>query len=193
MKINLGAYVLDSGCGYSWTTEWLMKMGVHAIGLELVRRYVDTGRVRMGANQPDIVIADAENLPFKPTFFDAVLAFDAFHHIPNRNVAMREFSRVLKPGGNVVLVEPGGEVSPAAMQIMETLGTLEVGMELSDVREYVAGNGFDEPKETFLIPFSTADQRQVVPAEELRNRNFIGWCLYTVSKRAGEGHGGGLK
>ena len=93
MKLQLGSVVLDSGSGYSWTTEWFMKMGVRAVGVEINRTYLETGRQRMGVNCPELVIADAENLPFKRGIFDAALGFDAFHHIPNRERAMEEFAR----------------------------------------------------------------------------------------------------
>src|SRR5205085_1351899 len=73
MALAKGHYVLDSGSGYSWTTEWLMKMGIHAVGLEINRAYLDTGRRRMGPNQPHLVIADAENLPFQNGVFNSVL------------------------------------------------------------------------------------------------------------------------
>ncbi|TXN60377.1 class I SAM-dependent methyltransferase, partial [Methylobacterium sp. WL30] len=141
LNINVGSYVLDSGSGYSWTTEWFMKMGVHAVGLEINRTYLDVGRRRMGLNQPHLIIADAENLPFADGVFDAILGFDAFHHIPDRPKAMRAFERVLKNIGRVVLVEPGGahEMNAISQSVMQKYGTMEIGMELSDVQMYIDG------------------------------------------------------
>ena len=43
--------------------------------------------------------ADAERLPFKDVEFDLVTCRLAFHHFPEPERAMQEFSRVLKPGG----------------------------------------------------------------------------------------------
>lgn len=55
---------------------------------------------------------DAEALPFADASFDCVTCRLAFHHFPHPADAMREFARVLKPGGllgftdNVTVAEP---------------------------------------------------------------------------------------
>jgi ubiquinone/menaquinone biosynthesis C-methylase UbiE len=43
--------------------------------------------------------ADAEKLPFDDASFDLLTCRLAFHHFPNPRQAVREFARVLKPGG----------------------------------------------------------------------------------------------
>jgi len=45
--------------------------------------------------------ADAEALPFDDASFDLVTCRLAFHHFPNPRQAIREFARMLKPGGVV--------------------------------------------------------------------------------------------
>ena len=189
LGLGQGGYVLDSGSGYSWTTEWFMKMGVRGVGVEINRDYLEVGRQRMGSNQPHLVVADAENLPFAPGKFDAVLGFDAFHHIPDRPAAMRQYARVLKERGRVVLVEPGGahEAHEVSQAVMEKYGIREVGMELADVQGYIDGiPSFHLAQETFLYPVSSADPRSELPMESARSRSFVGWCLYTIEKDAGQ-------
>jgi uncharacterized protein YbaR (Trm112 family)/SAM-dependent methyltransferase len=178
MKLQLGNVVLDSGSGYSWTTEWFMKMGIRAVGVEINRTYLETGRQRMSVNCPELVIADAENLPFRNGIFDSALGFDAFHHIPNRERAMEEFARVLKSAGTITLVEPGEahEADPVAIEVMAKYGTLERGMNLDDVCSYVAGLPFHQPREHFLIPAVSGQ-----PMPEL-SRDFIGWSLFTTER-----------
>ena len=178
MGLQLGSAVLDSGSGYSWTTEWFMKMGVRAVGVEINRTYLDTGVERMGVNAPELVVADGENLPFKKGVFDAALGFDAFHHIPNRERAMDEFARVMRDGGRITLVEPGEahEADPIAIEVMAKYGTLERGMNLDDVRSYVKGLPFHEPQEHFLMPMQAH-----TPMTEL-SRDFIGWSLFTIDR-----------
>ena len=55
--------VLDVGSGYSWTTEWLLRSGHEAIGIDLCRAYLEIGLARVGPNRPHLLIADAEHLP----------------------------------------------------------------------------------------------------------------------------------
>ena len=47
-----------------------------------------------------------ENLPFKESQFDAVLAFDSIHHSEYPSRAILELLRVTREGGKIILVEP---------------------------------------------------------------------------------------
>lgn len=47
-----------------------------------------------------------ENLPFKESQFDAVLAFDSIHHSKKPSKAILELLRVTREGGKIILVEP---------------------------------------------------------------------------------------
>jgi len=76
--------VLDAGCGYSWTTEWLLKIGFEPIGVDITRTYLDIATNRLGGWSPHLVLADTENLPIRSGAMDAVLCYEAFHHIPDR-------------------------------------------------------------------------------------------------------------
>lgn len=50
----------------------------------------------------DTVVTDAERLPFPDEAFDLVLGHAVLHHIPDLEIAVAEFARVLKPGGTLV-------------------------------------------------------------------------------------------
>jgi ubiquinone/menaquinone biosynthesis C-methylase UbiE len=183
-----GKTVLDTGSGYSWTTDWLMRMGFEAIGSDLVRRYLDIARARLGSDSPHLVVADTEHLPFLTNSLDSVLGYESFHHLPERHKTMREFYRILRGGGRVVLAEPGGahEASPGSQEAMQQLGTLERGMELEDVREYVRGIGFDEPIQHWILDHAeTIHQRRETPAitrEFLAARNTLPSHIFTIDR-----------
>ncbi|MGR8979416.1 MAG: class I SAM-dependent methyltransferase [Gammaproteobacteria bacterium] len=51
--------------------------------------------------------ADAQKLPFADGVFSNVLAIDVLHHIELPVRFFRESERVLRPGGRIVLLEPG--------------------------------------------------------------------------------------
>lgn len=68
--------------------------------------------LRRGANRrrkPDgdvnFVVTDAQHLPFASGCFDSVIATLAFCTIPQPGMAMREIKRVLRPGGQLLLLE----------------------------------------------------------------------------------------
>lgn len=51
-------------------------------------------------------VASATELPFLSGSIRAIVAQNVFHHLPDLDKSMREFERVLAPGGVVVLIEP---------------------------------------------------------------------------------------
>lgn len=52
------------------------------------------------------VTLDAVRLPFRDDSFDAVLCCHVLEHIPDDQAAMREFFRVIRPGGWALLQHP---------------------------------------------------------------------------------------
>jgi ubiquinone/menaquinone biosynthesis C-methylase UbiE/uncharacterized protein YbaR (Trm112 family) len=169
LELGNGDVLLDSGCGYSWTTEWFYKAGVEAIGVDICRTYLEIGIKRMGTDRPHLVVADVEHLPIRDDSADAVFAFESAHHIPDRRKAMSCFSRALKPGGRMVLAEPGAahEHAQVSVDVMAKYGILEKGMELDDVHDYVAGTRMGKPEQLFVL---RASDREI---GRTMNRGFI--------------------
>lgn len=58
-----------------------------------------------GLPSVELMIADAEKLPFKSGTFDFVVSTLAVHHFPNALKAIKEMCRVLKKGGRLVVVD----------------------------------------------------------------------------------------
>ena len=145
--------VLDTGSGYCWTTEWLLKSGFEPIGIDITRVYLNVGKTRIGNCRPYMLVGDTEDLPIQASCMDAVLGFDSFHHIPDRNRAMRQFDRVLKPGGHIILGEPGGahEHDEGVRSVMDKYGILEKGMELADVRAYISGTSLGSVQQHHVL------------------------------------------
>jgi SAM-dependent methyltransferase len=51
-------------------------------------------------------VAEATSLPFPDRTFDLVAAFDIVEHIEDEEAAFRELSRVLRPGGELLVATP---------------------------------------------------------------------------------------
>jgi ubiquinone/menaquinone biosynthesis C-methylase UbiE len=101
-----GLKVLEIGVGMGADyLEWL-KAGAVPTGIDLTSAGVQmtSQRCRMAGYVPDVLQADAENLPFLPNGFDVVYSYGVMHHSPDTQGCLREAFRVLKPGGNLRLM-----------------------------------------------------------------------------------------
>lgn len=53
------------------------------------------------------LVADAQNLPFADGTLSNIVMLDVLHHIEFPALLFREASRVLRPGGRIIMAEPG--------------------------------------------------------------------------------------
>lgn len=60
----------------------------------------------------EFVLGDAAELPFTNNRFDIVLSRLAFHHFPDAEPAFYEMTRVLKPGGKLMLIDMEAAAKP---------------------------------------------------------------------------------
>jgi ubiquinone/menaquinone biosynthesis C-methylase UbiE len=92
--------LLDAGCGDGGVARllFLRVREVAAIDVESTSAWQD---------EPGLTfrVANAEELPFADSSFDVVHSKDSLHHMEAPGGALREYKRVLKPGGNALIVE----------------------------------------------------------------------------------------
>jgi ubiquinone/menaquinone biosynthesis C-methylase UbiE len=95
--------VLDVGCGTGQLTARLRETHPDArvVGCDFSRGMLLQAAQRR--RRALWVQADAARLPFPASAFDAVVSTEAFHWFPDQDAALREFFRVVRPGG-VLLV-----------------------------------------------------------------------------------------
>jgi len=60
------------------------------------------------SNVEGLAVMDAENLSFPDASFDVIVAQYVITTVPNPEAALNEFARVLKPGGEIILVSRVG-------------------------------------------------------------------------------------
>lgn len=98
-----GRRVLDAGCGPGFYAEELVARGADVVAFDQSGAMVALARARLGSSA-EVLQADLnEPLPFVNEAFELVLCPLVIHHITDREAALREFFRVLRPGGSVVL------------------------------------------------------------------------------------------
>lgn len=101
-----GLRVLDVGCGQGIDVAQYALAGARAFGVDLTPRHVDLARqhVRGLGVDADIQEGDAEGLPYESESFDRVSSNGVLHHTPDMPAALREIRRVLRPGGDGLVI-----------------------------------------------------------------------------------------
>jgi SAM-dependent methyltransferase len=99
-------HVLDYGCGDGALLPTLAARYGRVVGLDLDARAAArvTAHYRLGNVQ--LVQADGTALPFSDKRFDLVVATEVLEHIPRLEVGLDEISRVLAPGGTLLVSAP---------------------------------------------------------------------------------------
>ncbi len=184
LDVKRGDVVLDVGAGYAWTTEWLTKMGIAAIGIDICRTYLEIGVRRMGRALPHLVIGDIEHLPLQSGCLDAVLCFDAFHHIPDRPRTMGQFVRALGPSGRIAMAEPGGshEFIEVSQDVMDKYGILEKGLDLDDVFSYCRGLDVALPEQHFVLKIGGRERGQNLSRAFVQSHSQVDCKYFTIRK-----------
>lgn len=101
------APLLEIGAGEGGNLHHLLaagRVGPRPVGIDA---FVD--KLRFASREvPDarFAAADAVRLPFRDGSFATVLIRDVLHHLPDPRATVVEATRVLAPGGDLVLVEP---------------------------------------------------------------------------------------
>lgn len=98
-----GLLFLDAGCGTGGTLPYLGQRG-RAFGVDLSEHALQLARRR----ESNVARASLAALPFADGVFDAVVSFDVLYHrwVADDAVAARELSRVLRPGGLLLVRVP---------------------------------------------------------------------------------------
>jgi ubiquinone/menaquinone biosynthesis C-methylase UbiE len=101
--------LLDVGCGTGVFADRLRAAfpNFEIYGIDLVADMLKMGECRWRSNRDHVmpVQADSERLPFRDHSFDIVTCANSFHHYPRQERAVAEMSRVLRPGGRLMLVD----------------------------------------------------------------------------------------
>ena len=95
--------ILDLGCGIGfWTTEFASRGFTHVSAADLTQKALDLTATRLELNnlKADLSLQNAEKTNFEDESFDHVNCQGVIHHTPDTHAAVKEISRILKPGGS---------------------------------------------------------------------------------------------
>jgi SAM-dependent methyltransferase len=122
LALGPGGHLLDLGCGGGLLLRDALATGVSATGLDHSQDMVDLARER--APGAEVVLAEAESLPFGDATFSAVSMSIVFFFLADPVGVLRECHRVLRAGGRVAIFTTGPELrgTPAAPEPIASRG-----------------------------------------------------------------------
>jgi ubiquinone/menaquinone biosynthesis C-methylase UbiE len=117
LGLKNGDKMLDLGCGFGRHAFEAARRGAVVIALDAGRDEVEgvhnmfgamiaTGELSSETSRTAAVQGDALHLPFADATFDRVICSEVLEHIPDDLGAMRELTRVLRPGGTMAITVP---------------------------------------------------------------------------------------
>ncbi|MFX1255895.1 MAG: class I SAM-dependent methyltransferase [Promethearchaeota archaeon] len=149
--INKETHVLDIGCGVGQTPCYLAKrVGCRVVGIDINARMVERAKERAKRmrveDNVEFRIADAQELPFDDNVFDVVITESVIAMVEDKQRAISECMRVIKPGGYVGLNETTLLKASPPTEIVEFMANSTPGahvesLNAEDWEELLAGPG----------------------------------------------------
>lgn len=170
--------ILDVGGGTGIYAKWLGELGHKVDLVDPMPNLIEVAKSNDVNNIiEEIIVGDVRSLPRSENYYDLILCFGPFYHLTergDRDLALAEMLRVLKPKGNVLIAGIGKYVSliqsgfhdgmiedPVFKKIVErdiedgqhrnpldsnTYFTTSIFMEAKELRKEVKKSGFKKVK-----------------------------------------------
>lgn len=152
LNCKVGDLVLDFACGSGWISEWLNRLGIRTVSMDISDTLLNFSRKRMTLdsriNLEDVpayfVAGEGDMFPFADETFDGIICMNSLHHMPDYQLVFNEMFRVLKKKGRASFAEPGSAHSNGPLSVAEvnSSGVLEKDVILADVYAMALNAGF---------------------------------------------------
>ncbi|SFS45151.1 methyltransferase domain-containing protein [Halostagnicola kamekurae] len=151
LELESDMTVLDVGCGTGFGTEGLLERVDHVYALDQSEHQLEKAYGKFGTRNPSVQFhrGDAERLPFATDTFDVVWSSGSIEYWPNPILALREFRRVLKPGGQVLVVGPNYPDRLVTQKLADAMMLFYDEYEADRMFKHA---GFEEVKHKFMGP-----------------------------------------
>lgn len=106
--------VLDVGCGSGLFLGEILESGSSVVGVDFSIDMLK--RARENSEDAFLLLADADNLPFRDGSFDAVISLTLLQNMPEPRKTIREMVRVVEIGGKVIVTVLEKKHSPSEIE-----------------------------------------------------------------------------
>lgn len=102
LHLDRNAVVADIACGPGFVLEGIASKGLTPIGLDGSVDMLRVARARVGSRVP-LIQGDARHLPFPDESLNLLVSTGLLEYLPDPVEVLREFHRVLVPGGTAIV------------------------------------------------------------------------------------------
>jgi len=106
--VPAGSRILDAGAGECQFARFCNHLTYVSQDFGQYDGRGDDGALQMGEWRQEglDIVGDITDIPEEDASFDAVMCVEVLEHLPDPLAALREFSRLLRPGGSLILTAP---------------------------------------------------------------------------------------
>jgi len=109
-ELLLGGIAIDIGCGTGRQSIPLAKHGIKTIAIDTAEEMLMMAKSKLDSQKlshlVDLIAADGENPPVKDNCFGACIFYGVLHHMPNKDIAIKNASKKLVKGGLFYSLDP---------------------------------------------------------------------------------------
>lgn len=158
-----GVDVLDVGCGTGSLALVLAEQGHLVTGVDLSPTMVEHARRKLADHPAAVLLGDAADPPVHGRRFDVVLCRHLLWTLPNPVATVRRWAGMLRPGGQLVLIEGRWGIR-SGTAAMPWWGGVPSDVLTAAVRPLVAGTHVEHLTDPALWGRAVSDERYVVLA-----------------------------
>ena len=123
-----GERVLDTGCGVGYGSEMVARRGAVCIGVDYSMPALTRASQRHAAANLHYARMDCQKLALASQSFDMIISFEMFEHLEKSAEYLQECSRVLRPGGRLILSTPNRAAWEIHMKSIQVENEYHVNM-----------------------------------------------------------------
>ena len=102
--------VLDAACGEGYGAAQLARTARSVSAVDISDASISHAQQRYHAENLQFQVADCCDLPYEDDEFECVVSFETLEHLEDQAGLLREFRRVLEPGGFLLISSPDKSV-----------------------------------------------------------------------------------